>query len=907
MSAAWLRWLLVPWRNVTLVVALVCAAATPVFLVSTAGLWRTGAGDVISELLVSDGRDSNRVVAIESNVLFNEAGIAMADRAVNARLADIDAVGSSTRTLSTPRGLVANGQDSTALSVPVRLVNHDTAIQTVDYVRHLPDEFEGAWISGWMAQRFDVDLGDTLTYFSDAEPEEPGAEFAPGGGDSAEILVVGIYEELWNEEGTVPPSDRGIDLSAFLESMPAELRPSYINPFQAPSFSLVFVDDAVMAQLGVSGTARWAAPIETSPTTRAELSSLVDEITQLERIIVRDPTVVEALQAQAGPQPAAPVVTNSLAATLDSVDERLQRLDQPLQSTQLAGAAIGLFVMVSAASLAVARRKQEFALLASEGDRWEQFTGRALLQLFSPTAVGVAVGLVLAAVVGATMGPAASSLDARPAIAALDVRRAVLVGGAGWLTAAAATGLLGQRALRTALIGTPSTSQRAVAVGAGLCLTAFTWIEVGAGSGRTDVDLSVVTLPVVALLTGVALVLALAKTGSAFTASQLATRSPIGLLAWRRATRANSASQAVTAALTVSLGLAGFSAVLVNQLDEAASSALFTEVGGQTVADLVGLPPENAVLPNQSTIVGIEETTAAPGQQPVRIVAIDPTSARDAFDWPHDAPLSFSDAAALLASDTGTDLPVLAISSESLPTTGSFGITEPFPYRVVGDLDTIPLASGSRSTLIVSSERLDAFSLSRTEDALTTLAPSQRLRQHLISQQDRATIERFLDDNNVRSRSVTTVDERRASVDYVVPTFAFGYLRWLGVTSVLTALASLAFYLASQRATRKLGTFMTQRMGLSPGQVALVTTLEVAVLISIATATALAIVPLIVRRSLPRFDPAPTLPPGLDLGLPWLALGGTAIALVAFTSLGAWSVDRLANAQPDGSIVRAQT
>ncbi len=919
MSSALVRWLLVPWRDRQLLLALVGSAAIPVFLVATADLWRGGAADVITEILVEDGPSSDRTVSVETNASFSRVPSDEADRAVSERLASLPGSPVVTRTMSTPRGRIGNGFDTPALTVPARLVNHDGAIETIDYVRHLPDEFEGAWISNWMAERFGLELGDTLVFYSDAEPEEPGAEVAPGGGAAAAILIVGVYETLWTEDETIPRSERGIDLGVFLDSLPPALVPRYLSPFQAPSFALVFVDDRAMADLGVTGTVRWSAPIATAPSTLDELTAAVGDIRSLERSLVRDETIRDALDAQAGVDPAAPVVLSTLSRTLAVVEDRVASLDRPLRSTQVAGAAIGLLVMVGASAFAVSRRRHEFALLAAEGDRWEHFAARALGQLAMPTAVGAAIGFTGAALAGATLGPSAGVLDIETAARSLTIDRSLLVLAGGWLASASVTGVLGARALDRPGLSVPSLGRRLGLLGAGIALASYVWIDAGsAPEGDGEVDLSLLALPVVILGVGGAVALLVVERIMREAGRRPSALAPVVFLAWRRATRASGTSRAVVAALAVSFGLFGLSTLMVDELDDAVSASLFVELGGETLVDLVGLPADDLELPPMSSIVGFEQTRIAPGSQRVRVVAVDLSTAADSFDWPDDAELSFVDFAELLEADVGGDLPVVSLTGQSVPRTGSFGVAEPVPYTVVGSVGSIPLASDSRVTLAVSRARFDRFVLERTASAVgvspedpdfveSFVPPSSRLRQHLISQSSRPSMEIFLADNDVRHRSVISRADRRADADLIAPSFAFGYLRWLGAVGILAALASLLLYLSSQRATRELGSLMARRMGLSANRLALTTAAEVAGIATVALITSAALVPPLVRRTVPRFDPAPDLPPVLDPATPWTTISAACVIMLAAVGGTVWLAERVGRRRPDGVVLREQS
>ncbi len=896
MTSAVGRWLLVPWRDAVLIVALISATATPAFLVATAGVWRVGAADAITELLVAEGPDSDRLISVETEAFFAAEPTQAASQAVSQRLSEVPGTGTPVRTLSTPRGLATTGPDEPPLTVPVRLVNHGGAIETVDYVRHLPDEFFGAWISDWMAERYDLQIGDTFAYISSAEPEVAGAETVPGGavpgGAVAELLIVGIYEKVWTEDGSLPPSDRGIDVEEFLDGIPPGLVPTYLTPFRAPSFALVFVDDPTMESLGVTGTARWTTEIVETPQTRQDLGDVVGEVRSLERSLVRDEGIRSAIELQSGPGRSTPTVISSLPTTLNAVDRQLDTLAQPFRATQAAGASIGLFVMIGAAAFAVSRRRQEFALLAAEGDRWEHFAGRAAMQFVAPTVAGTTIGLGLATVAGARLGPSAAAIDLSAALDTLDWERAVVLAMIGLVVASAVTGLIGQRSLDHNPLRAPSALRRSAMLGLGLAVVAFGWVQVGNRPADGDsVDLTLLGFPIVTLAVSIVIVMFIVEFVTSKLSSRLSRLGPVGFLAWRRISQPGATSRVVIAALGISLGLFGLSSLMTRELDRAASVSLFTEVGSETLVDLVGRPDGELALPPQSTIVGFEETRITPGSRPVRIVAIDPSSAADALAWPDDLSLSFDDAVELLASNAGTDVPVIAIDGQALPRTGSYGVVEGVPYRVVASVETLPLASDARATLLVSAQRTDVG----------------MFRQNLVSRRPGPEVEAFLADGDVRFRSITTRGQQAASANFVVPTYSFGYLRWLGAVSMVTALAALLLYLASQRATRELGALMTRRMGLTANRMSVVTAIEVLSLVAIASITALIVTPALVGAILPRFDPAPTLPPDLDPQTPWGTAVLTILGLLLICGFSVWLAERLSSRRPDAVILREQS
>ena len=98
---------------------------------------------------------------------------------------------------------------------------------------------------------------------------------------------------------------------------------------------------------------------------------------------------------------------------------------------------------------------------------------------------------------------------------------------------------------------------------------------------------------------------------------------------------------------------------------------------------------------------------------------------------------------------------------------------------------------------------------------------------------------------------------------------------------------------------------MARRMGLSRGRAALVSAIEVIVLTSIALITALVVAPAITWRLLPRFDPAPGLPPPAIVAVdPLILVGSFILAIVAIAGL-VWVLDLSASHQSEGSVLRA--
>jgi hypothetical protein len=93
-------------------------------------------------------------------------------------------------------------------------------------------------------------------------------------------------------------------------------------------------------------------------------------------------------------------------------------------------------------------------------------------------------------------------------------------------------------------------------------------------------------------------------------------------------------------------------------------------------------------------------------------------------------------------------------------------------------------------------------------------------------------------------------------------------------------------------------------MGLSPARTALVTALETMTIAALAIVAGFVGATLSVDRLLPRFDPAPQLPPHVSVFTPWGV--PLAIAALGLAALGGviWAVERRAARRPAGQVLR---
>ncbi len=329
--------------------------------------------------LVRNGID----VAVEAG--FSSDAVASADAELTAAVSAIAALDAAERTTYTLPGPLTIGPPPLRQVGPAgRLLGRGGALEAVDVVSQLDDTSGGVWISTWFADRLGLGLGDTVAF-------EAGAP----------LRVVGLYEPLWS------PDDELV-LDDFWSSVPAELLPVYVEAFNEPNFELVLTDEETLLDSGLTGVVRWTAPLESIPTSYDELRQLRGDVRLLERGLVETGPLATSMRELATVEQRRPTLTTDIFTTTASVESAVRQLTAPLRSARALGAVVGLSAVFAVGAFLVERRRREFRLLASEGERWPMMSGRVACQLALPAIVGGAAGAT-AAVVGARwFGPAIS-------------------------------------------------------------------------------------------------------------------------------------------------------------------------------------------------------------------------------------------------------------------------------------------------------------------------------------------------------------------------------------------------------------------------------------------------------------------------------------------------------------------
>ncbi|MEA5558055.1 hypothetical protein [Nodularia spumigena] len=894
------RWLLAPFTEPLLALGLVAAAAVPVFLVVAGAAWSDGGADRAVRQLTSTassvdvGIDIVMEAAFEGTSAGREGSLDRADEAVTEVLATVPGLSPPTLTLYTLPSPVSVAGDASALRTPLRIVARPGARESVRVLRQAADTTDGLWISDWFADRFAVDLGDTLAF--DGGTDDSSEEPSPGGVAGSTMVVTGVYAAVWDEERTTP--------SGYWSEVPQELVPRYVAPFGSPNFSLGLVDDTTLATSSLTGFARWSAPNERLPQTLSGLHEAERGYRRIEASLVGSSAVGDALRTIATADGLRPGFTTTLYDMTAEADRAGDTIDATIGPVRMLGIIVGLVASAGTGAFIVGRRRREFRLRSIDGQRWDRIGAAVLAQLLLPAIIGTAMGMVVAAAVAATIGPLATVRDLT-----LDRQLVLLVAALAAVVAAGVAGFLGQRSIADSA---PHRSpERALVVVALLgAAMAWLWWQVGqATPSAGNVDHAVVALPVVMFaLASVVMLAVLSRVCTSL--RHLGTRlGPVGLVALRRLSSAGTGRSVVVGALSIGFGLVVLAVSLASTVDRTLSVKSAVTVGGATRFDLAGPPPPALELPPGTTLLSSQDTRLTPGGGRVRVVAVEDDFV-DALAWPEEFGLSAEQVAELLAADATESLPVVTVEGEPVGSVGSFGGGRVFPYRVVGSAASLPLAGEFGSTIIVSARQLDQFAERRAADGGLPLRgdaarpPTDTFRRAFVSEASPQQLQAALDGTDVIVREVHTIAALEQSLDAIATRTALDFVRVVGAVAAATSLVALGSYLASNRRERALAGVMVRALGTPASRAAAITTLEVTVVAATALVGAALVAPVAVGHIAQTFDPATRVPPAPQVDVEWFRIGVGAAAMLVIVAAVAWLGETATARRDAGEVLR---
>ena len=602
-DALW-RWLRQPWSEIGIIVPMIAALAMPSLLLSSGARFEQAVTDSVATQVVDQLTPAEAGLTLTLNGRFLPEDIFGARSVATDRLARVDELGESTRTLYTGqgRGVVLDNDhgEPEQIRASSRFFARAGAIESLEIIE-VDHSIRGAFVSQDLANRTGATTGSLI----DVEIE----------GSGAVVEVEGIYRDLW----PVAPE--------YWDTVPAGLTPRFSPVFNTPNFELIILRENEMNQLGVPGTLRIDSPVVRAPQTLDDLERLAGRYRAIERDLAGDAELVEALEAFAGLDTPIPTLQSSTPEALTTVRAAVRRLDQPLLAAQAAGLGLGFLVVVAAATFTARRQATQLRLMAN-GPRGGIAVGlTSCAQYLAPAIVGAVLGVAVSRFTTGLLVPG----DTDPQfidnftvlVGTIAVSLAVIGVVRGWLAVMLARG-------NRAEAGAIPLSVVLLLMGA----TAAAWFQVGRSSQASEVDPLVVAFPIIALCASLGVLLVgvrwLIQRAQQITGGV----SPVAVFAIRRIGRARASVLGLAGALGIAIGIIVFATVVSDTQSLALESKTVTQVGGQTTAVLRAGLRDVALLPDDTTTIYTWSTRLTPGSDRVMVVALDPATFASVVDWP---------------------------------------------------------------------------------------------------------------------------------------------------------------------------------------------------------------------------------------------------------------------------------
>jgi putative ABC transport system permease protein len=864
---SWLLWAAQPWRSPAVAIALVGALGLPALLLSSGPLFERSASDAIATDLVAELAPGPAGLMVSAVVGLREPGLGELSSLVEARLREIDALGAPLRTAMTdPLTAARDGDEGDGRRI-ARVLARSGAAEAVEVLAgSIADD--GALVPDDLANILGVRPGDRIRL-----------------GSGPPVEVAAVYRDLW----TAP-------LEPYWAEAPVDVVPRFQRVFNQPSFQLVIVDDATLAQIGSVGRVRWDAALDERPTTWRGLRAINDQYDAVASALVRRGPLSDAYRAIAQDPEAPPSTFTSLGDTEERARTLIEELSRPVAATTIGGVVAGLLMSSLGSIMLVRRHRRDHRLLAADGDGWWRFVGRALVQCGPPASIGGACGVVGAWTLIRTLGPSGrADLDVVPWGSVLAVTAGALV------IASIATAALAVRLTDALDVSVGAFGPTWVSLLLGT--VAAMWIAVGQDDRRGG-DALVIAFPLVGVVAGVVSITMLWRyvlRRLRRTGSRLPTPA---FLAWRALTASEQGAVGLTAAMGIAAGLAVLSISFVQSIDRAIEIKAATAVGSVSRLHTADRIADDEAPPGSTVIRSL--TTRA-GRTSVEVIAIDPDTFADAVVWPDAFGSSADSVVDVLAAPASPDgappesVPALVVEGTGVPSRGEFGLQRTFPYDVVGSVRSFPLASSSRGTLIVRADVLDEVALGRwsidaaqvgTTEVLAAEALGQEVdfdspllayRNSVVSRQPASALAAYAADRGLRRAEVIALGDVTGDVESRSTRWAFDHVSLLGLVGGIVAFGALALYLAERRRDRSVATVMTEQLGISRATNVLAAVVELVGLLSIAVGAGVASALVTASHAFPAFEPDPEMPPSVGLAVERadlaLLVGGAAVAV----------------------------
>lgn len=877
-TGSWWRWVVLPWRQPAVAVALVGAFALPALLLTSGPMFRTAASDEITVGVIDTLSPISAGVIVLSEGPFDDELLGTLTGEIDARLTAIDGLGVPSLTLLSnevaPTAVDGRPVDRRPGPGEVRVMSRPGAAEAVEILAG--GRGDGVLVPRSLATTYDLTPGSVMTL------------------GAVDVVVAGVYRDVWDGEP-----------DPFWSGLPRDMVPRFQRVFDEPSFEMVISDAATARRLSLGGRARWEAELTEPPATWSGFRELAAEYGRFESALSRPGVLDTAHRAWATDPDAPPILVTAVPDAERTAAGVIAELEQPIRTATWSGTVVGLLLSTLGAIFLIRRRRSDHRLMAADGDAAWRFFARAVMQYALPaaiaTAIGVAVGWALIRLLGPS-GTATWSVVPWSGVVLVSVGAVLLAG----ITSAVISVRL-----------VDSMNQPVGAVGrtwlfvlTGIAVTM--WIQVGREVGD-DVNPLIVSFPFVGVVTGV-LVAVGALRVALRRLRRTGRRLPTSLfLAWRALTASEAGALSLTAALGLASGLVVLSVSFVDTIDAATAAKAATTTGAVSRLDTIeNVDP--AVLPSGATVVLSFSTQI--DDRTTEVLAIDPATFADAVAWPPEFGRSPEEVVELLATEVDGAVPAIAVAGRGTPARGEFGLQRVHPYELVGTIASAPMASPVGMTLLVRADVFEQFSRDRWDAGQLEIDPTD---QHIADMFDReivysspldgfgdtvlsnrplAELEALAEERGWPVRATGSLAAQTSDVDARATRWAFDYLGLLAVIAGVVAIAVMAFYLAERRRQREVTAVMTHQIGIRQRTNVAAAVVEIVGLVVAAVAAGAIAAAVTARRVFPVFEPDPGVPPTVALIIDETTVLSVLVgAILVVAGVAAWSQRSVSHAE----------
>jgi hypothetical protein len=587
---------------------------------------------------------------------------------------------------------------------------------------------------------------------------------------------------------------------------------------------------------------------------------------------------------------------SSLADLVHESSDTQAAVAGPVGTISLAGRAVAMIAVGVAAAYGARRRRIEVGLLMARGARPAGVGARAAVESLLPVMLGSAAGWILALTLVRRLGPG-SALDpgaerwAALLVATVAVVALALVAG---VTAVAAV-RQGEEPERGRL---RELASRAPWEGLVLLLAAAAYVEIALrGGGAVSVQGGTPRLDVLVLLFPMLFVAGLAGLAGRLLARALPAVRRAGT-AWRPslylAARRIAATPRMTMLLVtagaIALGILVYASSLAGSVRESLGDKALVLNGAPTRVVLgagARTAPGTPSFP-ATEVIRARGATIEPSGRHVDLLGIDrATFLRVASGAAFRLDRPPADAVAALRARPGERIPVV-VAGGSIPPGATLDVG-PLRLRLQTAARGAAFPGLAKGRPLVVIDRAALESAMRTgETSVGGLGADREVWSSAPATEVVAALRRA----SVPVDAVRTTTQLRQDPSFTPVSWIFGLLQALGVLAGLVASIGVVLYMQARRRGREVSFALASRMGLGRGPHRLSVAVELVVVLGaglvVGSALALTAAALVARQ----VDLLPAVAPHPSLWVPWVMLGGAAVAIILAAALGAWGVQR---------------